>query len=189
MTSALAWLAAPQLDPVAAVQPALPGRAGERYDGLLGRTPDGGLVPVDLLAGPEGRAGALRAAVPPGAALARCTAVWVHTGRLCPDRPDVVVGAGRRLHTTVVVHRQHLAVSDVVHLGGVPTTTPLRTAVDLLCFASEPVAVAGTCALLLAGLEEPLVQEVLGRPGRRAPVRRATALLAVAGDAAGRRRS
>lgn len=188
MTSALAWLSAPQPVPVAAVLPAGPALAGERYDGLLVDTPGGGLAPADVLVGPVGRARSVRDAVPPGAALARCTAVWVHTGRLCPPRPDVVVEPGRRLHAGVVVHRQRLGEADVVTVGGVPTTTPLRTAVDLLCFAAEPLAVAGTCALVLGGLVPSLVREELSRPGRRAPVRRATALLTAAEDAARRRR-
>ena len=188
MTSALAWLEAPPPTPAAAVLPTADGFAGERFDGLLVATPGGGLAPVDVLAGAAGRAGALRDAVPSGAALARCTAVWVHTGRLCPERAEVVVHPGRRLHAGAVVHRQLLEEGDIVLLGGVATTTPLRTAVDLLCFAEEHLAVTRVCALVLGGLPPSLVRDALGRPGRRAPVRRATALLTVAEDAARRRR-
>ncbi|PYG02089.1 hypothetical protein SAMN05216184_101558 [Georgenia satyanarayanai] len=188
MTKALAWLEAPRPTPVAAVLPAPGGLAGERYDGLLVATPGGGLAPVDVLARPASRAWSLRDAVPAGAALSRIAAVWVHTGRLCPERVEVVVDPGRRLHAGAVVHRQQLEEADVVVLGGVPTTTPLRTAVDLLCFTEEQLAVAGACALVLGGLAPPLVHEALTRPGRRAPVRRAMALLAAAEDAARRRR-
>ncbi|WP_454083960.1 hypothetical protein [Georgenia sp. Marseille-Q6866] len=188
MTRALAWLEAPSLTPVAAVLAALPGLGGERYDGLLVATPGGGLAPVDVLSRPAGRAWSLRGVVPPGAALARSTAVWVHTGRLCPERAEVVVEPGRRLHAGAAVHRQRLEEGDVELLGGVPTTTPLRTAVDLLCFTEGGLAVAGTCALVLGGLAPSQVREALSRPGRRAPVRRATALLTAAEDAARRRR-
>jgi len=188
MMRALAWLEPPSPTPVAAVLAARPGLGGERYDGLLVATPGGGLAPVDVLCGPAGRAWSLQGVVPPGAALARGTAVWVHTGRLCPERAEVVVEPGRRLHAIAVVHRQRLEAADVERLGGVPTTTPLRTAVDLLCFAEGGLAVAGTCALVLGGLAPSQVREALNRPGRRAPVRRATALLTVAEDAARRRR-
>ncbi|WP_152191099.1 hypothetical protein [Georgenia satyanarayanai] len=188
MTRALAWLEPPRPTPVEAVLPVQARLSGERYDGLLVDTPGGGLAPADLLVSPAGRAWSLRGAVPPGAALARRSAVWVHTGRLGPERADVVIDPARRLHAGAVVHRQRVEEADVVVLGGVPTTTPLRTAVDLLCFAEEEDAVAGTCALVLAGLAPALVHEALTRPGRRAPVRRGTALLTVAEDAARRRR-
>src|SRR5690606_41648826 len=89
----------------------------------------------------------------------------------------VVVAAHCRPHTAVVVHRQALPADDVVRVGGVAVTTPLRTAVDLLCFAEEDTAVAATRVLLRHGLVPELLGEVLSRPVRRLPTRRALRLL------------
>ncbi len=189
MTSALAWLEPPSATPMTSADPeAAPGYAGTCYDGLVGRVPQGSYLAIDLLAGPEGRAWALRTLIPDGAALARTTAVWVHTGRLCPRRAEVVVRAQRRVHSPVVVHRQRLTADDVVLVGTVPTTTPVRTAVDLLCFADERTAVAGTRALLARCLTVEAVAQTLRRPRRRLPARRALGLLAQAQTPTGRRR-
>lgn len=178
MTGALSWLEPPQPAPLLAAGAYDADLAGLRYDGLLGRVPGGRHAPADVLAGPEGRAAHLRVDLPPAAAVARAAAAWVHTGRLCPERTDVVVAPHRRVHAGVPVHRQVLPAADVVLIGGVPTTTPLRTAVDLLCFADEAAAVASTRSLLLDGLTTALVEEALRRPARRLPVRRALRLLA-----------
>lgn len=177
MTSALTWLYPRPLLPVTSAHPEQVGIGGYVYDGLVAGTPEQTLAAVDLLAGPEGRALTLRAVLPPGAALARATAVWVHTGRLRPRRTEVVVAPSRRTHSRVVVHRQQLPTADVVTVGGVPTTTPLRTAVDLLCFAVPATALAGTRALLGSGLPRAVVAAALRSPGRRLPTRRALHLL------------
>lgn len=188
MTNALDWLGAPPPAPLTWTSAGAPGTAGTRYDGLLGATPEGSLGAVDLLAGPEGRAAHLRGILPSGGALARAAAVWVHTGCVRPATADVVVEPHRRVHAPlVVVHRQHLAEGDVVRVAGVPTTTPLRSAVDLLCFGEKHIAVAGVRALVLHGLAAPAVADALRRPGRRLPVRRALALLEQVEPPSGRR--
>lgn len=175
MTDALAWLAPRPVDGVGSSGPT--DIRALRYDGVLARVPGGGHAAVDLLTAPQGRATAVRELLPVGAALARATAAWVHTGRLRPERVEVVVAAHCRPHTAVVVHRQALPADDVVRVGGVAVTTPLRTAVDLLCFAEEDTAVAATRVLLRHGLVPELLEEVLSRPVRRLPTRRALRLL------------
>jgi len=177
MTTALAWLAPPAPPPLTRVEVEEHGVRGLGYDGLLAPTPGGAAVAVDLLRCADGRAAMLRGLLPPGAAVARASAVWVHTGRLCPRRTEVLVRPGVRVQAAVVVHRQHLTAADVVVIGGVGVTTPLRTAVDLLCFGEEAGAVAGTKALLSRGLAAAAVREALHRPRRRVPARRALALL------------
>lgn len=178
MTSPLAWLEAPPVVPLTWAATGAPGSAGIRYDGLMGATPEDALGAVDLLAGPEGRAAHLCGVLPAGGALARAAAVWVHTGRLRPGRTDVVVEPHRRVHAPhVVVHRQHLADGDVVRVAGVPTTAPVRTAVDLLCFVERRTAVAGVRALLHDGLAASVVGDALRGADRRLPVRRALAIL------------
>lgn len=189
MASALAWLDPPQPLPLTRAPAAVRELAGICHDGLVGPTPLGVHAAVDLLRWPEGRAGLLRDVLVPGSALAWTTALWVHTGRLLARRTHLVVAPDQRVEGTVVVHRQRLAPGDVAPVGGVPTTTPLRTAVDLLCFAKPPTAVAGTRALLGQGLSAEAVREALGRPWRRLPVRRALDLLTQAETPPGRRPS
>lgn len=187
MESALAWLEPRAVAPLVAVvigPGAAPDEAaiahrGSIYDGLLGSTPAANLVATDLLDGADARARFLAPLVPPGAAVARQAAVWVHTGRLRPAQPAVLVPPHRRIHTGVRAHRQAIAPGDVVLVGAVEVTTPVRTAVDLLCFASEQLAVAGVRVLLAAGMGEAGVREALAAtPGL--PRRRASARLALA---------
>lgn len=175
MSTALEWLGPHRTEPVTQ----LPAEAAwARYDGLAGATPGDVLVTADLLAGREGRAGAVAGLLPAGAALARETAVWVHTGGLAPRRVSVVVPVHRRVRGALRIHRQQLRPEDVEAVGGVPTTTPLRTAVDLLCFAPEAAALTGVRALLDAGLPAAPLRRAL-EAARAGPVRRAQARLAL----------
>lgn len=194
MEHALAWLEPPDLLPLVSVPvgaealsggtaggyPATP--EGVRYDGLVRHTPAAHLVAADLLLSPGARAASVRDAVPPGAALARQSALWVHTGRLRPERPAVVVPPSRRLHATAQVHRQRLVAGDITHLDGVRVTTRVRTAVDLLCYAPRELAVNGTRLLLATGVSAgKLLATLEGLEGL--PTRRASVLLAVAAAA------
>lgn len=173
MSTALDWLRPRRPEPVTQLT-----TEWARYDGLAGRTPGDVLVPADILAGREGRAGALAGQVPAGAALARDTAVWVHTGGAAPQRVSVVVPVHRRVRGPLRIHRQQLAPGDVEAVGGVPTTTPLRTAVDLVCFAPEAAALSGVRALLDAGLAPAELFRAV-EVARAGPVRRAQARLAL----------
>src|SRR5699024_9929521 len=116
--------------------------------------------------------------VAPGAALARLSAVWVHTGRHRPRRIAVVVpAAARNDRHRGPVHRQILRPGDVATYGGVRVTTPVRTAVDLLCFSPGTAARQGVQALLRAGLDPADVLDYLGRVMTHAPVRAAAGRL------------
>lgn len=175
MSSALDWLRPRRTEPV--IQLAADA-AWARYDGLAGRTPGDVLVPADLLAGREGRAGAVADLVPAGAALARETAVWVHAGGPAPRRVSVVVPVHRRVRGPLRIHRQQLAPGDVEAVGGVLITTPLRTAVDLVRFVPEAAALTGVRALLDAGLSPAALREAVDT-ARAGPRRRAQARLAL----------
>ncbi|HLT84029.1 MAG TPA: hypothetical protein VKZ83_07330 [Phototrophicaceae bacterium] len=189
MTGALTWLDRPPPGPLTAAEDGVDSLAGLRHDGLVGPTPLGEHAAVDLLGSPEGRASLLREVLLPGSALARTTAVWVHTGRLYTRRAELVVPPDERVEGPAVVHRQYLGPGDVVPIGGVPTTSPLRTAVDLLCFVDETRAVAGTRALIVTGLDVGAVRDELLRPGRHRPARRALGLLTQVETPPGRRSS
>src|SRR5690625_3988233 len=119
--NALTWLEPGEPTPlrIAANEPGL---AGMRYDGLVARTPRDLPTAVDLLAGPEGRAEAFRAVLPRRAAVARTAAVWVHTGRLAPERAEAVVQPHERVQGAIPVHRQRLWPGDVARVSGVPVT-------------------------------------------------------------------
>ena len=186
MVSALSWLEPPP-PPLLTREPGDGWVAAAlRHDGLVGPTPTGDQAARDLLASPEGRARLLREVLVPGAALARTTAVWVHTGRHLSRRTELVVPPERRVEGGGLVHRQHLAPGDVALVGAVPTTTPVRTAVDLLCFADRGTALAGARALLANGLAAEAVRQALVQPVRRLPSRRGLSLLAEALTPAGR---
>lgn len=172
MTSALAWLRPREPAPITTV----PGDAAwlrdSRYEGLVAPTVDGDGATVDLLAGADGRAAMLAARVPPGAAVARLTAAWVHTGRRYDRRLAILVPvAGPRYRGHAVVHRQAIDPDDVTRLAGVAVTTALRTAVDLLRFDDSHRATTAVAALLRNGLDARAVHAGLEVPGRPPAVR------------------
>ena len=167
MTSALAWLHPRELAPLTAVPSDAPWLSDCRYEGLVAPTVDDEAATVDLLTGADGRAGTLAARVPPGAAVARLTAAWVHTGHRYGRRLTILIPLqGPRYRDHAVVHRQVIGPDDVTHLAGVAVTTPLRTAVDLLRFDRSPRATAALTALLRAGLDPAAVHARLAVPGR-----------------------
>jgi hypothetical protein len=91
-------------------------------------------APVGRPAGPELRAGAVRALVPPRAVLGREGAVWVHTGGPVPPRFDVLVQPRVRRpapHPQRVPHECPLPASDIVRIGPLRVTTVDRTALDV----------------------------------------------------------
>lgn len=101
---------------------------------------------------------ALRLAVPPGAVVAGRSAAWAHgvdVRGLGPPAPSVVECVastrprpGRRAGLR---SRGEAVDGDVTEVGGVPCTTPLRTAVDLLFQVPRPLALAAADAMAHAG--------------------------------------
>ena len=89
------------------------------------------------------RAAALALVLPPGAALARSAAAWLHgvdcrpPGGLAVPLPlDVVVPTGRQpcSHAAVVGHVDRLPDRDVIEIDGIPVTSRERTVLDLTRF-------------------------------------------------------
>ncbi|MEE6281108.1 hypothetical protein [Georgenia sp. MJ170] len=179
MPAALTWLRPSPVSPLAVHATDGPWFAGARFDGLLQPTTDGGLAAADLLASPDGRATALSGSMPPGTVVARLSAVWIHTGRHRPERLALLVAPTEpRGHHHGSIHRQRYDPADVTHIGTVPVTTPLRTAVDLLCFDSAPRAGPAVGALIRGGLDPAAILAQLADPRRRLPVARARRRLA-----------
>lgn len=95
-----------------------------------------GFVPADLVEAPATRAATLSAVIPPGTAASGPTAAWIHgAGDAAPSRHHVSRAVSRRirpvLSVRVVMHEAQIPLSDQQIVGGVTTTTPLRTMLDL----------------------------------------------------------
>lgn len=151
----LDWLL-PRPEPLGpAVRPDDVGPVGWRAllrDGVL-RPVWGDLATVTgRTADPSLRASAVRPLVPPRAVLGRAGAVWVHTGGRAPSRFDVLVEPRVRRpapHPARVPHECPLPAGDVVRLGDVRVTTPLRTALDLVRWL-DPAAAGPLVGRLVA---------------------------------------
>jgi hypothetical protein len=112
---------------------------------------------------------ALGLAVPPGAVVARRSAAWVHGidvhPAAAPGQPrlvECIAPLGRPLRRRPGVRcRAARLDGDVDDLGDVRCTTPLRTAVDLLCQPPRHLALAAVDAMAHAGFFT--VAELTGR--------------------------
>ncbi|MBO3087321.1 type IV toxin-antitoxin system AbiEi family antitoxin [Cellulomonas dongxiuzhuiae] len=109
------------------------------------------LVRRALLDDPEVRAAAVRAVLPPGGAVCRDTAAWLHgidvraPGlHLRPPRLQCVVppGTARVRRPGLQCWLAALTDEDVRDIGGVPATTPVRTALDLARYAPRYLGLA-----------------------------------------------
>ncbi|MEE6272187.1 hypothetical protein V2J56_02365 [Georgenia sp. MJ206] len=181
MTHALAWLHARPPEPVVSVTAQDRALRVARLDGLLLPTGRDRFAAADLVRGPDGRAASLAADVPAGAAIARASAVWVHTGCYRPAVPEVVVPRGRREHLpTLTVHQQRVEPGETVTIGGVLVTTLVRTAVDLARWCPLDVAAPRLRALAAVGLPVADVTADLDRHARDAYTARARAVVAAA---------
>jgi hypothetical protein len=180
MEGALDWLLPRSVDPLRTVRGEGVAAQLAQRDGLVTELWPGLLVARDQPEGPAERLAAVAGLVPPGAVLARRSALWVHTGRYRPSRLDVVL-AGRRHRSTamVQVHLERTSDADVVPLPKGRVTSPARTAVDIA--RREPARQAVTwLAALHAGsdLRGDDVVRALERAGGLPGVTRARQLLA-----------
>ncbi|MEV4735078.1 MULTISPECIES: hypothetical protein [unclassified Microbacterium] len=106
-----------------------------RLDGHLVDLGDG-FIPADLVEVPATRAASLASLIPRGTAASGRTAAWIHgAGDAPPARHHVSRAIGSRFRpapsTRLVMHDVFVDASDQMLLGGVLTTTPVRTMVDL----------------------------------------------------------
>lgn len=108
-----------------------------RLDGDLTRVAGPGERPfaaVDEPCTAAQRAASVASAVPPGGALERLTAAWVHDGLAPPRTIDVAVDRGHRSHREGVGVRYREVVAPLdsrVRIGGVAVTDLARTLADL----------------------------------------------------------
>lgn len=112
-----------------------------------------GYIPADLVEAPAARAAALRSLILPGMAASGPSAAWIHGAGDDPPSPHHARRAvDRRLRASVsarlVFHDSQLASCDIVHIGGLAVSTPLRTMIDLaLGIHREPVLASWAAAL------------------------------------------
>lgn len=95
-----------------------------------------GYIPADVVEGPEARAAGLRSLIQPGMAASGPSAAWIHGAGDRPPSPHHARRAvDRRLRASVtarmVFHDSPLAPEDVVLIGGMAVSAPLRTMIDL----------------------------------------------------------
>ncbi|MFC4555180.1 hypothetical protein [Georgenia faecalis] len=177
--SSLDWLRPAAPEPVLACSLDDAGLRWAALDGLLAPAGPGGLAATDLLAGPTGRADALAPGLPPGVALARASAVWVHTGRHRPTVTEVLVPRGRRWHAPHLrVHTQGIDPGDLVRVGAALVTSPVRTAADVARWTPCPAATAQLADLLATGVDPAEVTDHLEHHRHEPHTRRARELLA-----------
>lgn len=155
-----------------------------RLDGLLIEVGEG-FMPPDLPENTAARLASLGPVILPGFAASGPSAAWVHgvgdaaprchhLQRFAPHRPRV------RTMRDVIVHQSRLPDSDVLRIGALVVTTPVRTLTDLvLSGVRDPEALRW--AQLLAARSPALVSEVRSALESRERIpgkRRALALVA-----------
>ncbi|MFY9714659.1 MAG: type IV toxin-antitoxin system AbiEi family antitoxin [Microbacterium sp.] len=138
-----------------------------------------GYIPADVVEGPEARAAGLRSLIQVGMAASGPSAAWIHGAGDRPPSPHHARRAiDRRLRPPVtarlVFHDSRLAPGDVVQIGGMAVSSPLRTMIDLAlgihrapAFAVWATALADVFPELVVAAAQEL--RVLNRvPGTRA---------------------
>lgn len=93
-------------------------------------------IPADLIESPDVRASSIAELVRPGTAAAGPTAAWIHgAGAMPPAVHHVRRSVSRRvrpqLSARLVFHDGALTEGEIVRIGGVDVSTPLRTMLDL----------------------------------------------------------
>jgi hypothetical protein len=126
-------------------------------DGLLTQLYQRGYLPPGVPASPQLRARAASLAVAPAirqrVVAGRMTAAWIYGCAAEPDRLALLVDANRRISSLRSVrgctfHEVRLGPFDVVSMGGLMVSSPLRTAVDVALHVDEERAVPALRALL-----------------------------------------
>lgn len=148
-----------------------------RLDGLLVNVYGPGYVlPWDQIT-PRHRAAAAFYSLPEylrrKVVLGRLTAAWIYGCAPAPQKLTVLLDHRRRTtsqgrYRPALIHEVTLGPLDTVTIGGVPVSTPLRTALDVALHAPDAAAVRVLTALADAkGLDCPLDtirQAVIARP-------------------------
>jgi len=139
---------------------ALPELQSLASDGLLARFHQHGYTLPEVLASPQLRARAAASAVPASVrqrvVAGRMTAAWIYGCAAEPDRLALLVDAKRRVSSLrntrgCTLHEVKLGPFDVVSLGGLMVSSPLRTALDVALHVDAERAV-------------PTLEQLLARP-------------------------
>jgi hypothetical protein len=126
-------------------------------DGVLAQLYQRGYVPPGARSTPQLRARAAACAIPPAirqrVVAGRMTAAWIYGCAREPDRLALLVDANRRISSLrstrgCTLHEVRLGPFDVVSLGGLMVSSPLRTAVDIALHVEAERALPALCALL-----------------------------------------
>lgn len=126
-------------------------------DGLLARFHQHGYILPGVGASPQLRAraaaGVVPAAIRQRVVAGRMTAAWIYGCAAEPDRLALLVDAKRRVSSLrgtrgCTLHEVRLGPFDVVSLGGLMVSSPLRTALDIALHVEQERAVPALAALL-----------------------------------------
>ncbi len=126
-------------------------------DGVLTQLYQRGYLPPGTRSTPQLRARALSVMVPPPirqrVVAGRMTAAWIYGCAPEPDRLALLVDANRRISSLrstrgCTFHEVRLGQFDVVSLGGLMVSSPLRTAVDIALHVDAERALPALGALL-----------------------------------------
>ncbi|KQN88660.1 hypothetical protein ASE96_09510 [Arthrobacter sp. Leaf69] len=126
-------------------------------DGVLVQLYQRGYLPPGTRATPQLRARAaavlIRPAIRQRVVAGRMTAAWIFGCAAVPDRLALLVDANRRISSLrstrgCTFHEVRLGPFDVVSLGGLMVSSPLRTAVDIAVHVEAKRAVPALRALL-----------------------------------------
>jgi len=126
-------------------------------DGLLARLHQQGYTLPGITASPQLRARAAAGAVPMAirqrVVAGRMTAAWIYGCAGEPDRLALLVDAKRRVSSLrntrgCTLHEVKLGPFDVISLGGLMVSSPLRTALDIALHVEPERAVPALAGLL-----------------------------------------
>lgn len=126
-------------------------------DGVLTQLYQRGYLPPGIRATPQLRARAaavlIRPAIRQRVVAGRMTAAWIYGCAAEPDRLALLVDANRRISSLrstrgCTFHEVRLGAFDVVSLGGLMVSSPLRTSVDIALHVDAERAIPALRALL-----------------------------------------
>lgn len=126
-------------------------------DGVLTQLYQRGYMPPGTRSTPQLRARAAACTIPPAirqrVVAGRMTAAWIYGCAREPDRLALLVDANRRISSLrstrgCSFHEVRLGEFDVVSLGGLMVSSPLRTAVDIALHVEAERALPALGALL-----------------------------------------
>lgn len=137
------WRRAEPLDAITRIE----AREGHLFEYVPGRT-----VATDLIVTPGLRARLLAPFMRGNSVVCTLSALWVHTGYWPPDCLPTLTIAHPNQSAYPVRLRTRIGARYRTAIGGVPVTTPERTAIDLLRYEELSLAVTGVLYLLRAGL-------------------------------------